>query len=155
MCPLRYYPMLCRSNDPIYLRFELVCFAREQGIKPAAREFGTTVKTVRKWLRRWEPSSLRGLADHNCAPHHSPRVSPRGSASRPCGSSSGSTSYCGARGEVNHKRIYRLYKLEGLSLRLKTPKKCLSRQRVVRASDLRAERVMGHGLRGWQACRWP
>jgi putative transposase len=31
---------------------------------------------------------------------------------------------------VNHKRVYRLYKLEGLSLRLKTPKKRLSRQRV-------------------------
>ena len=31
---------------------------------------------------------------------------------------------------VNHKRIYRLYKLEGLSLRLKTPKKRISRQRV-------------------------
>ena len=32
--------------------------------------------------------------------------------------------------QVNHKRVYRLYKLEGLSLRLKTPKKRLSRQRV-------------------------
>lgn len=31
---------------------------------------------------------------------------------------------------VNHKRVYRLYKLEGLCLRLKTPKKRLSRQRV-------------------------
>ena len=31
---------------------------------------------------------------------------------------------------VNHKRVYRLYKLEGLSLRLKTPKKRLGRQRV-------------------------
>jgi putative transposase len=31
---------------------------------------------------------------------------------------------------VNHKRIYRLYKLEGLPLRLKTPKKRLSWQRV-------------------------
>ena len=31
---------------------------------------------------------------------------------------------------VNHKRVYRLYKFEGLSLRLKTPKKRLSRQRV-------------------------
>jgi putative transposase len=31
---------------------------------------------------------------------------------------------------VNHKRIYRLSKLEGLSLRLKAPKKRISRQRV-------------------------
>jgi transposase len=70
MCPLRYYPMLRRSTDPIYLRFELVRFAREHGIKPAAREFGTTARTVRKWLRRWEPGSLRGLADRSRAPHH-------------------------------------------------------------------------------------
>jgi transposase len=62
--------MLRRSKDPIYLRFELVRFAREHGIKPAAREFSTTVRTVRKWLRRWEPGSLRGLADRSRAPHH-------------------------------------------------------------------------------------
>src|SRR3712207_4745696 len=70
MCPLRYYPMLRRTTDPTYLRFELVRFAREHGIKPAARQFGTTVKTVRKWLRRWEPGSLRGLEDRSRAPLH-------------------------------------------------------------------------------------
>ena len=68
MCPLRYYPMLRRSTEPTYLRFELVRFAREHGIKAAARQFSTTVKTVRKWLRRWEPGSLRGLADRSRAP---------------------------------------------------------------------------------------
>ena len=57
--------MLRRSKDPIYLRFELVRYAREHGIKPAARQFGTAVKTVRKWLRRWDPGSLRGLADRS------------------------------------------------------------------------------------------
>lgn len=70
MCPLRYYPMLRRSKDPVYLRLELVRYAREHGVKPAARQFGTTVKTVRKWLRRWESGSLRGLADRSRAPHH-------------------------------------------------------------------------------------
>ena len=70
MCPLRYYPMLRQSKDPVRLRFELVRFAREYGIKPAAREFGTTVRTVRKWLRRWEPGSLRGLEGRSRAPHH-------------------------------------------------------------------------------------
>jgi transposase-like protein len=62
--------MLRRSTDPVYLRFELVRYAREHGIKPAARQFSTTVKTVRKWLRRWEPGSLRGLADRSRAPLH-------------------------------------------------------------------------------------
>jgi putative transposase len=32
---------------------------------------------------------------------------------------------------INHKKVYRLYKLEGLSLRLKQPKKRVSRPRVV------------------------
>lgn len=50
-----------RTTEPTYLRFELVRYAREDGVKPAARQFGTTVKTVRKRLRRWEPGSLRGL----------------------------------------------------------------------------------------------
>jgi transposase-like protein len=68
MCPLRYYPMLRRTTESTYLRFELVRYAREHGIKPAARQFGTIVKTVRKWLRRWEPGSLRGLEDHSRAP---------------------------------------------------------------------------------------
>ncbi len=32
--------------------------------------------------------------------------------------------------QINHKRVYRLYKLEGLSLRLKTKKKRVSEPRV-------------------------
>ena len=70
MCPLRYYPMLRRTTEPTYLRFALVRYAREHGVKAAAREFSTTVKTVRKWLRRWEPGSFRGLEDRSRAPHH-------------------------------------------------------------------------------------
>ena len=52
MCLLRYYPMLRRTTEPTYLRFELVRFAREHGIKPPARQFDTTVRTVREWLWR-------------------------------------------------------------------------------------------------------
>jgi transposase len=65
--------MLRRTKGPTYLRFELVRFAREHGIKPAARQFSTTPKTVRKWLRRWEPGSLRGLEDRSRAPLNPPR----------------------------------------------------------------------------------
>ena len=70
MCPLRYYPMLRQSKEPTYLRFELVRYARTHGIKPATRQFSTTVKTVRKWLRRWRPGSLQGLEDQSRAPRH-------------------------------------------------------------------------------------
>jgi len=33
----------------------------QHGIKPAARAFDTTPRTVRKWLRRWVLGSMRGL----------------------------------------------------------------------------------------------
>ena len=41
MCPFGYYTMLRQSKDRIYLRFELVRYARAHGIKPAARHFST------------------------------------------------------------------------------------------------------------------
>ena len=46
----------------------MVRYARDHGIKPAARAFNTTPKTVRKWLKRWQPGSLRGLEDQSKAP---------------------------------------------------------------------------------------
>lgn len=70
MCPLRYYTMLRQSEDRTYLRFEMIRYAREFGIKAAARQFSTTVKTVRQWLRPWQPGSLQGLQDQSRAPHN-------------------------------------------------------------------------------------
>jgi len=63
MCPIKYYTMMRKSKDQKYLRYEMVRYAGQHGIKPAARAFNTTVKTVRKWYRRWEPGSMRGLED--------------------------------------------------------------------------------------------
>lgn len=60
MCPLGYCTMLRQSKEPTYLRVEMVRYAREHDVKPCARRFSTTVKTVHKWLRRWEPGSLPG-----------------------------------------------------------------------------------------------
>jgi hypothetical protein len=42
-----------QSKEPKLFRYELVRFANEHGVKPAARAFKTTPKTVRKWLARW------------------------------------------------------------------------------------------------------
>ena len=89
MCPLRYYPMLRQSKEPTYLRFELVRYARTHGIKPAARQFSTTVKTVRKWLRRWRPARSKGWKTRAARLVIHDKASPRGSASRPSGSSGG------------------------------------------------------------------
>jgi len=64
--------MIRQVKDPKLYRYELVRYAKAEGVKPAARLFGTTPKTVRKWLRRWEPGSMRGLQDQSKAPKHSP-----------------------------------------------------------------------------------
>ncbi len=70
MCPIPYYTMKRQSKDPQYLRFELARRAQEHGIKPTAKQFGTTPKTVRKWLKRWIPGTLQGLQDQSRAPKH-------------------------------------------------------------------------------------
>jgi len=68
MCPVKYYTIMRQSKDPRWLRYEMVRYAKKEGVKPAARVFGTTTKTVRKWLKRWQPGSLRGLEDQSKAP---------------------------------------------------------------------------------------
>jgi len=47
-------------------------YARQHGIKAAARAFRTTVRTVRKWLRRYEAQGLKGLQELSRAPHSCP-----------------------------------------------------------------------------------
>ena len=68
MCPIKYYTNMRQSKDPRYLRLEMVRYAKDHGVKPAARAFNTTPKTVRKWLNRWQPGTLRGLEDQSRAP---------------------------------------------------------------------------------------
>ena len=68
MCPISYYLMMQQSKDPRYIRLEMVRFAQREGIKPTARRFVTTPKTVRKWLRRWQPGTFEGLQDRSRAP---------------------------------------------------------------------------------------
>jgi transposase len=77
MCPLGYYMIIRQSKDPKLFRYQLVRYAEKHGVKPAARAFKTTPKTVRKWLNRWQPGSLRGLDDQSKAPksRHS-KISP-------------------------------------------------------------------------------
>jgi len=60
------------------LRIRLVRDAETIGIKPAARKHGCTVKTARKWLRRWIESgrSRKSLLDRSRAPHSCPHKIP-------------------------------------------------------------------------------
>ena len=80
MCPTGFYTMIRRSKpqDRKLHRLDLVRAAQELGVKPAARRFGTSPQTVRKWLRRFEKEPmLQALDDHSRAPHRCPhRISP-------------------------------------------------------------------------------
>ena len=75
MCPIPYYTTMRQSKDRRQLRYAMVRFAHEHGVKPAARAFHTTPKTVRKWRDRCRPGSLAGLDDLSRAPKH-PHGSP-------------------------------------------------------------------------------
>jgi transposase len=75
MCPYSYYTAMRDSKDPRYLRLKMVRYANKHGVKPAARAFHTTPKTVRLWLGRFD-GSLDSLADKSRAPHRRPRKIP-------------------------------------------------------------------------------
>ena len=67
--------------DKFDLRLKMVRYAIANGIKPAARAFSTTPKTVRKWLSRYKQERLPGLNELpriplNC-PHKTPAVMER------------------------------------------------------------------------------
>ena len=63
-----HFDMLLRLKDPRLYRLKVVQYAKEHGVKPAARKFNTSAQTVRKWMKRWEPGSLNGLEDRSRAP---------------------------------------------------------------------------------------
>ena len=64
MKPLNYLEQIIRmpnKADKFDLRLRMVKSALANGIKPTARLFATTPKTVRKWLNRYHQERLAGL----------------------------------------------------------------------------------------------
>jgi transposase-like protein len=53
--------MIRSKNHKFDIRHHLVMFAQRDGIRKAARQFGCSRNTVRKWLRRYKQQGLRGL----------------------------------------------------------------------------------------------
>jgi transposase len=75
MKPFNYYEQIIRMEDKggkYDLRLWMVHHAIQYGVKPTARRFATTLKTVRKWLRRYEQERLSGLNDLPKIPHNCP-----------------------------------------------------------------------------------
>jgi hypothetical protein len=62
------------------LRLQLVRYALDHGVKPAARQIGCTPRIARKWYKRWLASgrSRQSLVDRSRAPRSCPhKTSPR------------------------------------------------------------------------------
>ncbi len=70
----KYYDFIRISKDRYEARLELVEAALEYGIKPTARKYRTTVKTVRKGVRRYEADKKAWLVEQSRRPHTSPRA---------------------------------------------------------------------------------
>jgi transposase len=70
--PVPYFDVVRQMKNAFHYRLQLVTYARQHGIKAAARDFHTTVPTVRKWLRRYEAQKLKGLQELSRAPHSCP-----------------------------------------------------------------------------------
>ena len=67
-----YFELIRQRKNPFNYRLCLVGYARQHGIKAAARAFQTTVPTVRKWLRRYQAEGPKGWVERSRAPHHCP-----------------------------------------------------------------------------------
>jgi hypothetical protein len=64
MKPLNYFEQIIRmpnKADKYDLRLRMIKHALTYGVKPTARVFVTTAKTVRKWLNRYRQERLTGL----------------------------------------------------------------------------------------------
>ncbi|MCM8795740.1 MAG: helix-turn-helix domain-containing protein [Candidatus Omnitrophica bacterium] len=72
MCPYPYYQIMRISKDKKQQRYQVVMYAKEYGVKPAARLYAMTPKTVRKWVKRFKESGYEALSDLSQRPKHSP-----------------------------------------------------------------------------------
>ena len=72
MIECSYYEALNQMKNIYNIRKKMVEHALENGISAAAKNYGTTRKTVRKWLNRYILNGTKGLKDRSRAPNHSP-----------------------------------------------------------------------------------
>ena len=80
---MTYWPLVRKkSNMHLQVRKQMARHAERHGVSDAARAFGTTRKTVRKWRDRYRAEGLRGLADRSRAPKHIPHKTPKSTEDR-------------------------------------------------------------------------
>lgn len=71
-----YWSLIREMKDAYNHRLRLVAYARQNGLKAAARSFQTTRRTVRKWVRRYQAQGPSGLVECSRAPHRQPGQTP-------------------------------------------------------------------------------
>lgn len=76
MHPCSYYNIIRKSKDKKYFRYQIIIYAEQQGKKVTSRLFKTTLKTVRKWCKRYEEYGYAGLEEISRRPHCSPNATP-------------------------------------------------------------------------------
>ena len=69
---IAYYQVVKDMKTKFNFRFHVVEYAKAHSVTEAAREFSTTRKTVRKWVKRFEARDLKALEDKSKAAHHCP-----------------------------------------------------------------------------------
>lgn len=74
MCPYPWYQIMRISKDKKQQRYQMVIYAKEHGVKPTAKLYATTPKTVRKWLKRYRNGGYQALDDISRRPHCSPNA---------------------------------------------------------------------------------
>ena len=73
-----YFELYRMRTDRHFLHQKIVAHARAHGIKAAAREFGASRNTIRKWLRRYVPGKPSSLVEISRAPKFCPHKTPTG-----------------------------------------------------------------------------
>src|SRR5690349_11694722 len=76
LCDAKYFDLVREMKDPYNHRLRLVESLKQRGIKATARLFGTTVPTIRKWLRRYEQHGPSGLREQSRARHRQAHKTP-------------------------------------------------------------------------------
>ena len=62
---VRYWDIVVAESSKIRLRKQMVAVALGDGVSEAARRFGASRHTVRKWRDWYEAEGVRGLADRS------------------------------------------------------------------------------------------
>ena len=76
MCPYKYNYLIGIKSQMYDLSLKIVLHAKSNGIKPTAKLYMTSVRTVRKWFMRYKESGKSGLKDVSRRPQNSPNAIP-------------------------------------------------------------------------------